>query len=97
MLYWFANYPDDPVRFPYDAAQYREDEAYLSGLIGEIEGRGDQDWPLTTQEKRCRYCLYRSLCQRGVQAGALDEIEDETEVDAWDVALDFEQVAEIEY
>lgn len=97
MLYWFANYSDDPVRFPYDAAQYQEDEAYLSGLIDEIEGGGDQDWPLTTQEKRCRYCLYRSLCQRGVQAGALDEIEDEAEADAWDVALDFEQVAEIEY
>ena len=105
MVYWFADFPEDPARFAYDTAQYKADEAALTSLVEEIaelalsvsKGLGDEDFPLTTQERRCRYCPYRSLCQRGVRAGALDEIEEESELDDFDVSLDFEQIAEIEY
>jgi CRISPR/Cas system-associated exonuclease Cas4 (RecB family) len=98
MIYWFSNFPADPERFAYDAARYRAEEVYLSSLIEEIQGLGDGDFPLTAQERRCRYCLYRSLCQRGIRAGALDEAEEESEVrDDFDISLDFEQIAEIEY
>jgi len=98
MVYWFANFPEDPERFPYDAAQYDADGAYLASLVEEIKGLGDEDFPLTVQERRCRYCPYRSWCQRGVRAGALDEAEDELEWDDdFEIALDFEQIAEIEY
>ncbi len=98
MVYWFANFPADPERFSYDAAQFRADEVYLSSLIKEINSLGDDDFPLTPQERRCCYCPYRSLCRRGVRAGALDEAEDEPELgDDFDISLDFEQIAEIEY
>jgi len=102
MIYWFANFPEDPESFPYDAAQYDEDSDYLASLIEEIKSAGqppgDDDFPLTTQERRCRYCPYRSLCRRGVRAGAFDEAEDEPEwADDFEIALDFEQIAEIEY
>jgi len=114
MVYWFANFPEDPERFPYDATQYDVDGDYLASLIEEIKelalspvlspvegppkGLGDEDFSLTTQEWRCRYCPYRSLCQRGTRAGALDEAEDEPEWgDDFEIPLDFEQIAEIEY
>jgi hypothetical protein len=114
MVYWFANFPQDPERFPYDAAQYEVDGAYLASLIEEIKelalspvlspveglskGLGDGDFPLTTQERRCRYCPYRSLCQRGVRAGTFDEAEDDmTPEDLSQLDFDFEQVAEIEF
>jgi hypothetical protein len=98
MVYWFANFPEDPERFPYDTAQYDADGDYLASLIEEIKGLGDEDFPLTAQERRCRYCPYRSLCQRGVRAGLFDEVEDEPEWgDDFEIALDFEQIAEIEY
>ena len=98
MIYWFANFPDNPERFIYDAAQFRADEVYLSSLIGEIAGLGEEDWPLTPQERHCRYCPYRSLCQRGVRAGSFDEIEEIPERDDdFDITLDLEQIAEIEY
>jgi len=98
MVYWFANFPEDPERFPYDAAQYDAGGKYLASLIEEIKGLGNEDFALTTQERRCRYCPYRSLCQRGVRAGPFDETEDELEWgDDFDIALDFEQIAEIEY
>jgi len=99
MLYWFADFPADPARFTYDAAQYEADEAYLLSLIGEIVGRADNlSYPLTDDERRCRYCPYRSLCRRGVRAGAFEGAGDERELeDGFDIALDFEQIAEIEY
>jgi CRISPR/Cas system-associated exonuclease Cas4 (RecB family) len=106
MIYWFADYPDDPAHFSYDKAQYEADRAYLTSLVEEItglalslsNGLGDVDFPLTTQEQRCKFCPYRSLCQRGVKAGSLDEIEDEADAgDAFDVVLDFDQIAEIAY
>jgi len=106
MVYWFANFPADPERFSYDAAQFRADEVYLTSLIEEIKGLAlsspkglrDDDFPLTTQKRRCRYCPYRSLCRRGVRAGAFDEVEDEPDSGYdFDISLDFEQIAEIEY
>ncbi len=39
MIYWFAEFPVSPERFPYDADQYTEDAAYLTRLITEIESR----------------------------------------------------------
>jgi len=98
MVYWFANFPKDPERFPYDAAQYEADDHYLASLIEGIKDLGDEDFSLTTQERRCRYCPYRSLCQRGVRAGSFDEMEDELEWgDDFEIAFEFEQIAEIEY
>jgi CRISPR/Cas system-associated exonuclease Cas4 (RecB family) len=95
MIYWFADYPDDPARFVYDAAQYEADEAYLTTLVHEIERA--EEFPLTTQERHCKYCSYRSLCRRGVEAGPLDRVEDELSLDDLGVVLNFEQIAEIEY
>ena len=102
MVYWFANYPADPERIAYHAAQYETDGEYLTYLIEEIQGLEDQDWPLTTQEKRCTYCPYRSLCERGERAGIFDEMDLESEMavefdPTSGLEIDFEQIAEIEY
>ena len=98
MLYWLADFPGEPARFAYDAAQYEAGEAYLTALIEEIEGLAHERLPLAAQSRRCDYCRYRSLCQRGVRAGTLDEIGDELEPDeSFGIALDFEQIAEIEF
>ncbi|MBU0705004.1 MAG: PD-(D/E)XK nuclease family protein, partial [Chloroflexi bacterium] len=40
-----------------------------------VERIANPPYPLTTDERHCRYCRYRSLCQRGVEAGPLDEME----------------------
>jgi hypothetical protein len=98
MIYWFANFPNEPERFAYDAAQLNADEVYLTSLIEKIENLGDHEWPLTIEEQHCHYCPYRSLCQRGVKAGPFDEIEEMPEPDDdFDISLDLEQIAEIEY
>jgi len=102
MIYWYAKFPETPERFRYDAAQFEADGVYLASLVEEIEGEverlGEADFPLTFHERRCDYCPYRSLCRRGAQAGAIEEIEEESDVsDDFDISLDLEQIAEIEY
>jgi hypothetical protein len=98
MVYWFANFPGSPERFSYGAARYEADGAYLAALIGEIESLGDGDFPLTTQERHCRYCIYRSYCDRGARAGAMDEMDsDMAPEDLSQLDFDFEQIAEIEF
>ena len=98
MVYWFSEFPADPERFPYDGAQYQADEARLTALIEEIKTRDDEVFPLTTDERQCQYCRYRSLCERGVEAGPIEGAEAVSEWgDGFDVSIDFEQIAEIGY
>ena len=94
MVYWFANYPDDPARFPYNESQYKRDWDALVKLTEEI--RTATSYPLTDDRQMCAYCTYRSYCDRGIQAGDLDAIEAEMEAESlFDV--NFEQIGEIEF
>ena len=97
MVYWYANYPERMMRFPYDREQFEADGVYLRRLIEEIAARGEEDWELTDSTSHCPFCHYRSLCKRGKGAGALDELEDDEQTpdDEWDFDLDLEQVAEV--
>jgi hypothetical protein len=98
MIYWFTDFPEQPARFPYSQRQFDEDQTYLTRLIDEIKTIGDEDAPLTEDERRCRFCVYRSFCNRGIAAGPLSELEDLDEVEvAFEFELDFDQVEEIEY
>ena len=84
------------VSFEYSAAQMSEDETLLSQMIAAID-QADA-FPLTDEERRCRFCSYRSLCDRG-EAGRLEDFDfDEYEDDDEKAfALDFDQIAEIEF
>lgn len=100
MRYWFANTPDQPERLPYDATQHGADGKYLAALAAEIATAGKDDFPLTDDHRRCRFCPYRSLCDRGTAAGLMGEGDVESEAAAetdWAVAFDFEQVGEIAF
>ncbi len=91
MIYWYADYPTEPARFPYDAGQYRRDWATLEKLSAEIAAAGD--FPPTDEETRCRFCAYRSYCARGVAAGE----DGETESELLEAEIDLEQIQEIEF
>jgi hypothetical protein len=63
----------------------------LLGLVDEISrGQNERDFPKTEDERKCRYCEYRTLCHRLGGAGAIPP-----EFDP-DAALD-EDVGELEY
>jgi hypothetical protein len=102
MVYWFAVDPEHPETLLYDAAAAAADGRYLNGLIAAIASSSDDDFPKTEDARRCRFCSYRSLCNRGIEAGLLteegadDEDEPEPEFD-WNRGIDFEQIAEIAF
>lgn len=98
MTYWFAEEPENPEHFEYSTNQYLQDRAFLEGLIREILGHAKGSFLLTPNEKLCQYCIYRSLCSRGIHAGAFQdrEVETFTSTDQ-PLGLDFEQIGEIEY
>jgi CRISPR/Cas system-associated exonuclease Cas4 (RecB family) len=94
MVYWFADYPNDPARFAYTSAQYQRDWDTLVRLAEEIKDASD--YPLTDDTTKCLYCPYRSYCQRGVRAGEADQAEAEMEAEElFDV--NFEQIGEIAF
>jgi CRISPR/Cas system-associated exonuclease Cas4 (RecB family) len=102
MVYWFANYPDQPARFMYSENQFNRDWGTLENLVVEISNasasatKQEELFPKTDNLKQCSYCTYRSYCARGIQAGQLESAEFENEDDeSFDV--DFEQIGEIAF
>ena len=98
MVYWFAEQPQEPQVFAYSAEQFQADHDYLLGLVDEIAALSGADFHLTADESKCKYCTYRSLCDRGISAGRIDpgELMDDSP-GSEDFELDFDQVAEIEF
>jgi CRISPR/Cas system-associated exonuclease Cas4 (RecB family) len=97
MVYWHASFPDKAVRFSYNPRRFLADERYLINLIETIRGLDETSFFLTQDLRRCSYCVYRSLCDRGVNAGEFDGIEDFADTSATsEIKLDFEQIIEIE-
>jgi hypothetical protein len=98
MVYWFAEHPQETQRFSYSDQQYEQDRQYLLSLVDEISSLGEGDFNLTADESRCKFCTYRSLCDRGISAGSIEgddpDLEDEP---GQDFDLDFDQIAEIEF
>lgn len=98
MSYWFAPHPESPVTLPYEHADYEEDKAYFTKLLEEIQEKPESSFHRTDDLMKCHYCVYRSLCDRGLKAGDLDSFEDfEQSPDEFEPEIEFEQIAEIEF
>ncbi len=98
MVYWYAGYPDTPEVFPYSEKQRALDEAYLLEKITEINSLdGRDDFPKTDDVKRCQFCVYRSLCDRGAQAGNFEQYDPEFEgFGGGEVLINLDEIDEIE-
>jgi hypothetical protein len=94
MIYWFADFPTEPARFAYTSAQFKRDWDLLLKLSDEITAA--PSYPLTEDRQKCLYCTYRSYCERGIQAGTMEQAETEMEAEElFDV--NFEQIGEIAF
>jgi len=82
MRYWFTAAPDAPVVFSYSADLHAANRTRLQGLLAEIlAGTRQADFPKAPDTERnrrhlCAYCIYRSRCDRGVDAGDLSQVDD---------------------
>jgi RecB family exonuclease len=95
MQYWYPEAPQRPETFGYSADQFKLDGAYLAGLIDQILA-AEGDLPLTARIETCRFCVYRSLCERGVSAGSLDDLDEEPD-EHESLDIDYEQIGEVAF
>jgi hypothetical protein len=94
MLYWFAGFPEETEIFSYGTEKYEKDKTYISLLINEIKEK--KEFNMTSDSRRCVYCIYRSFCRKGVKAGKKEDT-DEIEADEnFDINFEFDQIGEIE-
>ncbi len=94
MIYWFANFPNDPARFVYDETKSQRDWDLLEKTVNEIASA--TTFPMSEDERPCRFCAYRSYCDRGKKAGEWDAFEGEIEAEE-NFEIDFEQIGEIAF
>lgn len=94
MIYWFADFPNEPARFIYKADQFKRDWDALIKIADEITNASH--FPLTDEVPKCSYCPYRSYCNRGVRAGDAADAELETEAEEL-FDINFEQIGEIAF
>lgn len=99
MIYWFADFPNEPARFDYTSPQYQRDWDVLLKLAAEVDHRqseGASSYSQTDDRQMCAYCTYRSYCERGIGAGEWDDAEAEMQAEElFDV--NFEQIGEIAF
>lgn len=102
MVYWLPAFPAESVIISYSQARYEQDEAALAALLSDIRRKLSvmssaaipAIWPLTADIMRCRFCEYRSLCDRGDRAGIAGDDVIDSDFTASDL-LSLEEVEEV--
>ena len=92
MRYWLTAAPAAPISFRYDGAQHDRARRLLHQQIATIlSGENEADFPKVedtpaNRKRFCNFCVYRSRCNRGVNAGDVGELTDPTDYFSGDVA-----------
>jgi RecB family exonuclease len=98
MTYWFPSAPQDVIRFSYSQEQFHADQSFLRSLLETLQRLDDGEFTMTNDEHRCKYCVYRSLCNRGIGAGNVVQSGDVYSFEEYDVVdFDLNQVDEIAF
>jgi CRISPR/Cas system-associated exonuclease Cas4 (RecB family) len=98
MVYWYPASPETLIRIPYSQNQFQADSAYLQSLVDTLQRLQDYEFPMTSDEQRCKFCVYRSLCNRGIEAGRLGDYENSSSIGEDEAfELDFSEIDEISF
>jgi len=91
MLYWFADYPASPARFPYSAAEHAANRARLGAAISLIAGLPTEAFVPCDDATACARCIYQEFCVRGAGVGlATDEMDRDDDISDWIDAPEYE-------
>lgn len=94
MIYVFVT-TGEAITLGYDAVEAERTQHDLLRVIAEIEQTPNNQFALTPDVRACETCVYRSLCDRGVSAGAFDELADPETAAPEPFSLDLERLDEI--
>ncbi len=98
MSYLFVRHNhDNLITFEYNQNFHEQNRKLLENLIMEISAKETGAFECTTETRRCKYCNYRSLCERGVRAGDFRQEDEEPDLDQIIQNLDFETQDEIAF
>lgn len=100
MIYWFTETPESPICYAYTLFELNEDQKYLQELITSIEilSTKPDPFPMTDDEKQCKFCKFRTLCNRGIHPGNINEPSGGIlESEPPEIQIDFDQIGEIEF
>lgn len=82
MMFWCVSDPTTPVEFEYSQRRLEQDRDFFQRVVGSIFQRAVDDvWPLVGDDAFCEYCVFRSLCDRGVGGGDFGGARDIFDVD----------------
>lgn len=96
LIYWYPSAPSSPLRFPYNQSKYDEDQTFIYSLLKEISLLHEDEFYLTQNKQLCVFCVYRSLCERGMHAGPLDHMEQYSDLNE-DISIGINEVNLNEY
>ena len=98
MIFWFPEFPSEPEVSHYSTELHKQKEQFLYKLIDTITQLKIGEFELTEDDRKCKYCIYRSLCDRGIQAGDLTS-KDKEEGPGSDEndPFNFNEIEEIEF
>ncbi|MDX2043599.1 MAG: PD-(D/E)XK nuclease family protein [Acidobacteriota bacterium] len=91
-VYWFAE-TGETIEFKFSDEELNKNEARLTSLLNEITT--SFNFEKTADERRCHFCAYRSLCERGEIPGDLNELEDDEMLGG--ISLDLDEIEEISF
>lgn len=72
LLYWFGEDGGATESFAYSSSRYIDGRSYISALLARLRALEVDEFPLTADLHHCRYCQYRSLCEREEVAGTFE-------------------------
>lgn len=97
MQYWFPANPGVEIIFPYSHEKRTQNREKLIKLIQAINALDLGKFEKTNFTNRCEYCQYRSLCERGEQAGGFSSAEEAFDLEDLIQSIAIESVTEIQY
>ena len=92
LVYWFAE-TGETATFDWTGELLRNSETRLAQLLNEI--MASPNFEKTTDQRRCRFCVYRSLCERGDIPGDLNDLENEEL--SGGISFDLDEIEEISF
>ena len=93
MHYWYPAFPETPIQFCFSQSQFIEDQHDLQKLVQEILHLDEAGFTKTENETLCKFCRYRSLCDRGILAGERSETEELEQDSDSAFDIDFDQIS----
>lgn len=99
MQYWYPLSASPEEIFSYSQAKHKEVSQKLIDLINQIDGwvESETPFPLTDDHEHCKYCLYRSYCERGFLSSSVPAGAEVAQEDLSNVHFEMDLIKEIEF